>query len=60
MSSSLKRVIKSKYLPRRLGNDLMHTSHVRETSNSSSSPSRTINGTAARGEAVEQGRRLIT
>jgi hypothetical protein len=47
-------------LPRRPSNDLMHTAEMCETSNSSSSPSGTVTGTAGRSGAVEQGRRLLT
>jgi hypothetical protein len=52
--------MKSKYLPRRPGNDLMHTTEMCETSNSSSSPSGTITGTYGRSGAVEHGRKLFT
>jgi hypothetical protein len=60
MSSSLKCVMKRKYLPRRPSNDLMHTSEMCETSNSSSSPPGIVTGTAGRSGAVEQGRKLFT
>jgi hypothetical protein len=47
-------------LPRRPSNDLMHTTEMWETSNSSSSPSRTVIGAAGQSGAVEHGRRLFT
>jgi hypothetical protein len=47
-------------LPRRPRNDLMLTSEMGETSNSSSSPSRAITGTIDRSEALEHGLNLLT
>jgi hypothetical protein len=52
--------MKSKYLPRRPGNDLMHTTKMCETSNSPSSPLGIVTGTAGRSGVVEQGRKLLT
>jgi hypothetical protein len=59
MSSSLKCVMKSTYLPLRPGNDLMHTWEMCETLNSSSPPSRTISGTFGCIKVVERGRKLL-
>jgi hypothetical protein len=55
----MKWVMKSKYLPRRPSNDLMHTTDMCETSNSSSFHSGNVTKTAGRSGAVEEGRKLF-